>query len=489
MRLISMMFDGFTWRRLILAATLVSCISFEFVRGDDDRLPVPDASALKKANAAVADVFEAKVSGARTPDERAAATRDILAVLPSTKDPAERYAIQLTAIDAATLGNDPEGILAIADAMSREYQVDRVALITPRITKLTGPIAPEAWIVVAPELHDLVRGCIGASHFDVAETLITAYAQLGKRAKDARTIAVVATLRKTLAERRDAERRLADLLAAAQSPGAEPKIFTDLGRELCFSRGKWSEGLPYLSKSHDAALAAVAAMDIAAETPQQRMAVAQAWASLGNEQLAIDQESCFDRAATIYTDVLSSLSGLEKVKAKKAYEAILESANTRGKAGNSWVVIFRSADPKTWNTDSRADPMNYAVPLTSVPATMRYVRLRRPSGDTVIMPLTKAGIVGEWKGEVFGWQGALKEIHGAHALGIFDTRASVDGETGKVAIYSGQQHYTGWGFGHRVRHGGPAQACWGGDFIPLEPIEISVTARKLTPAEKRWLLP
>lgn len=476
-------------RRFFLAAVILLCVGVEIVRGADDRLPVPDAAALRKAKAAVADLFEAKLSGARTPDERAVVTREMLAVLPSTKDPAERYAILVAAIDTATRGKDPGVVLAIADVMSREYRLERVDLIEPRIAKLSGPIPPEAWMDAAPKLVDLARECISAARFDAAESLIAAYAQLGKRAKDARASGIVASLRKSLAAGREAEGKLAELAAAAQRPAADPKAFTELGRELCFVRGDWSAGLPYLSKSSDPDLAAIAAMDIAAETPQQRMAVAQAWASLGNKQVAEEQEAFFDRSTTIFTDILPRLSGLEKVKAEKAYEAILESATTKGQASAAWVVVFRSADPKFWNTDSRADPLNYAVPIASVPATMRYVRLRRAGGDAIVMPLTKASLGSEWKGDVYGWQGARKEIHGAHALGIFDTRTSVDAAIGKVAIYSGSEHYTGWGFGHRVRHGGPSQACWAGEFIPIEPIEISVTARQLKPAEKRCLLP
>jgi hypothetical protein len=211
---------------------------------------------------------------------------------------------------------------------------------------------------------------------------------------------------------------------------------------------------------------------------------------LGAKQFAGDQEACFDRATTIYSEVLPGLTGLEKAKAEKGFETILASANARGQAGSSWVVIFRSADPTVWNTDSRTSATSFAIPLTAVPATMRFVRLRRINGEAVIMPLTKAVIGKEWKGEAHGWQGEGKEILGAKMLGIFDTRHNVDGQIGEVAVYGvGRTSFTGWGFGHRVRHGGPSQACWNGEWIPLEPLEVAVTARNLTSAERAALVP
>ncbi len=448
------MSHALTWQRFFLTATLVSTSGFEVVRGDDDRLHIPNAAALRKATAKVADVFEARASEARSLDERAAVARGTLAVLPSTKDPAERYAIQLAAIDTATRGNDPRVVLAIADMMSREYQAERVALIIPRITKLMGQLVSEAWMAAAPKLHDEAWGSISASRFSAAE-------------------------------RREAERRLADLVAAEQRSGADPKKFTELERELCLVRGDWSTGLPYLSRADDADLAAVAEIDITTGAPQQRLAVAQAWATLGSKQLAGYQEVCFDRAATVFTVIRPSLSGLENVKPKKAYEPLLESANTRGRAGTPWIVIFRSADPRFWNSASRTDPMTYAGPFTAVPAKTRYVRLCRPKGDAVMMPLTKAAIGEEWEVDVYGWQNALNQ---SRALGAFDMGKSVDVKIGKVAIYSGPQHDTDWEFVHRVRHGGPANGGWGNEFTPIEPIEISVAARCPMPGKKWGLL-
>ena len=48
--------------------------------------------------------------------------------------------------------------------------------------------------------------------------------------------------------------------------------------------------------------------------------------------------------------------------------------------------------------------------------------------------------------------------------------------------------FSGWGFGHRIHHGGPAEVCWNSEWIPREVLEISVTGRPLTPEEQRFFL-
>ena len=453
----------------------------------DTRQPVPDDAAVRRARLAVAAIFEDKASKARTPDEWTAVAREMFGVLNSIHDPTERYAIQIAALDVASRGNDPQLLFDVSESLANDYRVEWTVLIPSRLDRLAGPITAEVWKASAPSLRALVESCLAESRYDEAGEVITAYAVLGKRAKDTKAAAASAALRKSLAERRKSDEKIAELLEAAKSPDADSKVFTELGRIMCFARGDWRMGLPYLARSSDVALAKCASMDIAAKSPDQKLAVADAWARFAGDAPPAEREPYYDRASSIYSEVLPTLSGLAKVKAEKALDAILDSA-PKGREANAWFVIFRSADPKIWNTDSQGDPRSFAVPLASVPATMRFVRLRRANGATVIMPLTKNAIATESKGDAYGWQGTRKDIHGAIALGIFDAKKNVDNETGKVALYVGAQIFSGWGFGHRIRHGGPTEACWDGGWIPLEPLEIAVSGRQLTPEEKRWLL-
>ena len=55
-------------------------------------------------------------------------------------------------------------------------------------------------------------------------------------------------------------------------------------------------------------------------------------------------------------------------------------------------------------------------------------------------------------------------------------------------VSSRDGYFSGWGFGHRIHHGGPAEVCWNSEWIPREVLEISVTGRPLTPEEQRFFL-
>ena len=111
------------------------------------------------------------------------------------------------------------------------------------------------------------------------------------------------------------------------------------------------------------------------------------------------------------------------------------------------------------------------------------------NGAAVILAITKSTLGTAWMGESYGWQGAKKDYWGATPLGIFDRSKSVDGLTGKVAIYAEKPHtYGGWGFGVGMFQGGDSQLSWANERIPLEVIEIAVTGRPLTASEREFLL-
>jgi hypothetical protein len=95
----------------------------------------------------------------------------------------------------------------------------------------------------------------------------------------------------------------------------------------------------------------------------------------------------------------------------------------------------------------------------------------------------------EVAGDNYGWNGTNLVFSGAHQLGIADRRKNVDKQTGAVAVSRKDGYFSGWGFGHRIHHGGEAELCWNGQWMPRELLEIAVVGRDLTPEEQRFLLP
>ncbi len=88
----------------------------------------------------------------------------------------------------------------------------------------------------------------------------------------------------------------------------------------------------------------------------------------------------------------------------------------------------------------------------------------------------------------YGWNGSNELFAGAHLLGLTDRRTNVDKKTGAVALSRKEGYFSGWGFGHRVHHGGPSEVCWNSEWIAREILEISVITRPLLVDVQRFLV-
>jgi serine/threonine protein kinase len=96
------------------------------------------------------------------------------------------------------------------------------------------------------------------------------------------------------------------------------------------------------------------------------------------------------------------------------------------KAPRGWTVLFRSADPSVWNTDS-PDQASYALPVSQAPRDVRYLRLKRmDTGESQIVAVRHADLAQTPKqlpeNQDFVWNGSANEVHGGRHLGIAETR-------------------------------------------------------------------
>jgi len=449
----------------------------------------PAGAELDAATAAVKAIYKDKAEKARTPSDRTTLAREVFGNRDATANLAERYAIEMTALNLATRGDDPMLLMAICDEIALRFKVDRIDLFTDRVGETSGPVNPTTWPKLLEKLNAMAAECLDANRFEEAGELATAISQLSKRARDPKATAAALALRKTIADRKKGQERFEELAAAANALDADPKVLLEFGRLLCFVQNDWPQGVRYLARTDDALLVAAASLEVKAVTSDAKVAAADAWATYAEKAPPADRAAFRDHAAMLYAEAIPSLTGLAKVKAEKAAEEVLTATNNGEKTGrDQWIVIFRAAKPDAWNTDSSDSPANFAIPLSKLPPIVKFVRLRRANGETVILPIDRGAIGAETTTEPFGWNGTNLEQFGSRTLGITDRRTNIDKQTGAVAISRQNGFFSGWGFGHRIHHGGEAELCWNGKWLPREPLEVAVIGRPLTPAEERFLL-
>lgn len=156
-----------------------------------------------------------------------------------------------------------------------------------------------------------------------------------------------------------------------------------------------------------------------------------------------------------------------------------------------WRVLFRSKKPELWNTNTQ-DGDDFAIPLKSVPAGTKYLRLRRmDTGEAIIIPMTVNRVNrADPQGPKVRWNGEGRDEHGGYHLGIAEgaTAKFMEGKGTIGILMDGWDANPGSGFGH-AHHGdtGGQRYSWLGKEIAPTAFEIAVTTEELTENEKKWL--
>ena len=471
--------------RLFIAAIAIGSCAVALAA---EPMPRPSSAEIERATAQIQGIYDDKAKKARTPSDRAELAREIFSKKDSTEVPAERYALLTVAFNLASRGDDASLLLGIADGLKASFNVDSSAALADKLAGITGPVNAATWPATAARINALINEALTDGEFAVASDLVTALTSLAKRARDMKTVAAATALRKTIAEKKKADERFETLREAGSRADASPEDILELARVLCFARNDWAAGLPLMIRSGDAILSVLAKAELGAADGAAKMAVADRWAEYAEKAPPSDRVAIREHAISIYNDLLPDLTGLAKVRVDEAVDRLLQANSAAGKDPNAWLVVFRSDKPDVWNTKSTDDPKNYAVPLDTVPPNVKYVRLRRANGATVIMGIDRQGLANAGSGQGVVWNGSKQSYSGAYLLGIANQQADINKKTGAVMVSSKDGVFSGWGFGHRIHHGGPAEVCWNSEWIPREVLEISVTGRPLTPEEQRFLL-
>jgi hypothetical protein len=170
------------------------------------------------------------------------------------------------------------------------------------------------------------------------------------------------------------------------------------------------------------------------------------------------------------------LRGIEKAARQKIDDQLL--------AGNDgWLVLFRSSNPKHWNTTSggKTDADGYAIPVNWASDKINYLRLTRmDNGQSVVIPMTYEKLTGAYQAvsDTLGWHGLNEIRSNARHLGVYRTE-TVRLEKGEISISVSRGH-KGWGFGHRAWIDDRQGYVWDGMALPKTVFEIAVAKKPLS---------
>jgi hypothetical protein len=451
------------------------------------RSPIPSGEMLRKAQATVEQVFGPDSRRARTPDMQRDLANRILDTSREEKDAAACYALLQAARQLALkagsleLAIEADRVAAEVFAINRDSQrLDTLSALCERAPSNSLEPVVQSMVEAIRELMKTTAG------LDQAEKLTKETLHAARRSKNRDLQATVTDVLAEIRAKRQSLEKLAPYFARLETDPNDREAALKIGKFLCFEDGRWAEGLPILARAESSLEAAAARAElIAIESDGGGLVAATHWQKAFESALPGEKEAIGKHAIGLYTSALGTLSGLRKTKVEKAIEDI-HAAIPKSALEADWFVIFRSADPRIWNTATNLGRNRLAVPLQTAPEGIRFLRMAHESGDAVFITMSREKLGTVVLGTNLVWSGEGQNVSGATVFGIGRRDSNITGKGGVAVFVRKNNWLTGYGFG--LAGPGKNPAVWAGKSTPGASIEIAVTSRLLTREEQQKLL-
>lgn len=285
----------------------------------DSRSPVPEAAAVKDIEKLVRDVYKDEYARRGAADRLALARRLLREAIATKDDAGSRYVLLKEARALALEGADSETALKAVEETSKLYRVDGLGLKQQTLTALaTTAKTPAELKTLASALLQLADEALEQNNLDAAEQAAAAAAPAAQRAKEIPMVLKAQVKSKEIRElksRAEQLKKALDLLAAQPEDGAANLL---VGQDLCFSKGKWEEGLPRLAKGNDPVLQALAARDLAnPQAPAEQVLVGDGWWNVGEKESGPARVRARQRSVLWYERAVAGTTGLSKLRLEK----------------------------------------------------------------------------------------------------------------------------------------------------------------------------
>lgn len=309
------------------------------------RKPVPAEADLAAALKLIQDLFKEDYAKSALADKRALADKLSQQAQETKDDPAARFVLLRESRDLyAQSGNLPESLRAV-DALTREFEVSGPALKAEVIEKTTPANAADAKAVVEAALP-LLDEAIAADDLDAAARITAAALAAARKSQSVPLVGQVQSRSKELDKLKASFEKVQAAREALKKNADDPEANLAVGKHLCFVKGDWDKGLPYLAKGSDEKIKSLAQKDLAIPTDTaKQLELADAWYDLAASQdVKVPLQM---RALRWYREAGPQVSGLSKTKVDKRLAELEKIAESRTDRTRIFAEIRRAIAART----------------------------------------------------------------------------------------------------------------------------------------------
>jgi formylglycine-generating enzyme required for sulfatase activity/cytoskeletal protein RodZ len=286
------------------------------------RLPLPAEEARVKGLAMVHEVYKEEWAKAKTAGEKQALAKKLVEESRQSQGGAvERYALLEAAHELAMAAGDATAALDTAEEISRLYDVDTLDMKLAAVGKMlkAAKTAGQRTAVIEPACA-VVEEAARKEKFELARQLGQQLLVEARKTHDSDLMKSAAALNKRIKDQAAAFQQFQEAREKLKSSPEDAAANLAAGKYLCFTKGQWQRGLPFLAKGDDKELQQAAEMETA--TPPKggddQVNLADAWWDLGQSRRGPQRAQFLLHAGSWYEKAEASVtSGLLKSKIDK----------------------------------------------------------------------------------------------------------------------------------------------------------------------------
>lgn len=299
-----------------------------------EKLPVPSEQQQQEAVQLISNLYKAEYDAARTPIQRSAFAKKLLAVgINSKNDPNSGYTLFRLAKDIGISAGDFETAMLAINEIGNIYEVDILNLKSEAITALGKTVKlPTANQSFCTAQLLIIDEAIAKDRFDLAKKIYHVALNSAKNARSATLLKEVVAKNKEIESIESEYQKVQLALATLEQTPDDPSANLLVGGYTCFVKGNWEDGLLMLALGNDEKLESLAGQELS--EVKNELELGNAWWDYSETITGKPQTAAKQRAATWYALALPKADGLSK---KMLENRIKEFANQNNKETKSGV--------------------------------------------------------------------------------------------------------------------------------------------------------
>ena len=293
---------------------------------ESGKTPIPGEAKQDEVRKLIEDLFSTDLAAAKKAGTSGELAKKFLKQADESREQvAEQYVLYGMARDVAAEAGETMVALQAIDSCARTFPIDVIGMKVDALEKVgqsKGGAAARTTLIDAA--LPLVEQAADAQRFDLVKRIGKAGYEAALANKDAlRSKQIRARVKELAAAQKQFDAAHAAIDVLKQKPD-DPDANLAVGRWYCLIEGDWPQGLPYLQKCGDPALADLANKEIAKPTDsdgQQKLADGW-WAWADTQEDGAIKPPALQRARFWYEKALPQLTGLFKARVEKRLDSL-----------------------------------------------------------------------------------------------------------------------------------------------------------------------